>query len=561
MQFGLLEFLTLAGSLGLFIYGMKVMSEGLQKVAGGRMRSVLRWMTANRAMGVFTGMAATAVIQSSSAATVMVVSFVNAGLLKVRQAISVVMGANIGTTLKVLFFSWAVFTDLSITKLAIPIIGLAFPLLFVRTATTRAVAEFLIGAALLFLGLEFLKTSMPVPSAEALGFLQGLSNMGLLSVLLFVFFGAVLAIVLQSSSASIALTLVLCENGTIDYPMAAAMVLGENIGTTLTANIAALVANVWAKRTARVHMLFNVFGVFWAVLLFSPYLSLIAGQVERWVGASPYVDQGAIKWALTLLHISFNVLNMLLLIGFVPLIERIVTRLVPTRSEFDEEYRLEYLDADIPVSPEVSLMEARKEIARFGKITHNMLAMVRELVTVKDARQRDALMLRLAKYEQVTDRLEVEVGKYLTRTSTEARSEEVSQRIQGLLAIIGDLERVGDIFFQMSKSMERKIDDRLWFTPEQRHNLLEMLDLLEKAYAVMLRNLDVEQDEVLLDEAVEAEQRINQKRDQLRRIHLKSIESGDYNVRSGLVYNDLFSSCEKVGDHLINVSEALAGEM
>lgn len=561
MRFGILEFLTLAGSLGLFIYGMKVMSEGLQKVAGGRMSGVLKAMTSSRGMGVLTGALSTGVIQSSSAATVMVVSFVNAGLLNVRQAISVIMGANIGTTIKILLFSWAVFTDLSITKLAIPIIGLAFPLLFLRTSRAKAIAELLVGMALLFLGLEFMTQSMPIPSASTLEFLRGLGDMGIWSVLLFVLIGTVLSIVLQSSSAAIALTLVLCENGTIGYEMAAALVLGENIGTTTTANIAALVTNAYAKRAALAHLLFNVIGVTWAVLLFTPYLNLLDSQVTRLFGTSPYVDHSAIKWALTLLHISFNVFNTALLIGFVPLLERIVTRLVPARGALDEEYRLEYLDADIPLTPEVSLIETKKEIARFGQVAHEMLRMVRELLTANDPKQRERLMQRLAHYEQITDRIEVEVGKYLTKTSTEVRNEEISQRIQGLLAIAGDLERVGDIFFQMSKSMERKMDDRLWFTPEQRQQLQEMFDLVEQAFQVMHRNIEAEQDQVSLDEAVEAEQRINRKRDKLRRAHLKSIESGDYNVKSGLVYNDLFSSCEKVGDHLINVSEALAGEL
>ena len=561
MQFGLLETLTLAGSLGLFIYGMKVMSEGLQKVAGGRMRNVLRAMTANRFMGVVTGLVSTTVIQSSSAATVMVVSFVNAGLIPVRQAISVIMGANIGTTIKTLLFSWAVFADVSITKLAIPIIGISFPLLFVKTARARAAAEFLMGTALLFLGIEFMKQAVPAPSAAALDFLRGLSDRGMLSVLLFVLIGTALTAVLQSSSASIALTLVLCDNGTIGYDMAAALVLGENIGTTITANIAALVANVWAKRTARAHLLFNLIGVSWALLLFHPYLDVIDHAVVAAFGTSPYADPSSIKWALTFLHISFNLLNTLLLIAFIPTLERIVTWMVPARTELDEEYRLDYLDADIPLSPEVSLLEARREIVRFAEVAHEMLRMTRGLLMTKDSSERERLMQRVARYEQLTDRIEVEVGRYLTKTSTEVRNEEISARIQGMLAIIGDLERVGDIFFQMSKAMERKLDERLWFSPEQRQNLQEMLDLLEAAFAVMHKNLDVDREEVDLDRAVEAELHLNAKRDQLRRMHLKSIEAGDHNMKSGLVYNDLFSSCEKVGDHLINVSEALAGEM
>jgi len=560
MHFGLIEFLTLAGSLGLFIYGMKVMSEGLQRVAGRRMRTVLASMTANRFRGVLTGLVSTGVIQSSSAATVMVVGFVNAGLLSVRQAISVIMGANIGTTIKAVLFSWAVFADMSITKLAIPIIGIAFPLLFIKSPRARAGAEFLMGAALLFLGIEFLKQSVPTPSAEALSFLRGLSDRGLLSVLLFVGVGTLLAAVIQSSSASIALTLVLCENGTIGYDMAAALIIGENIGTTLTANIAALVASAWAKRTARAHLIFNLIGAAWAMLLFRPMLDAIDALITFQFGASPYTEPSSIKWALTALHIGFNVANTLLLVGFVPMLERIVTWMVPARTQLDEEYRLEYLDADIPLSPEVSLIEARREIARFGKLTHEMLGMTRQLLTMRDPIARDRLMQRLERYEQITDRLEVEVGKYLTKTSTEARNEELSGRIRGMLSIVGDLERVGDIFFQMSKSMERKLDDKLWFTPEQRQDLMAMLDLLNQAFEVMIGNLDAEQEAVRLDAAVEAEQRINAMRDHLRLKHWRSIEGGDYNVRSGLVYHDLFSSCEKVGDHLINVSEALAGE-
>lgn len=561
MSFGLIEILTLAGSLGLFIYGMKVMSEGLQKVAGRRMRNVLSSMTANRFRGVLTGFVSTAVIQSSSAATVMVVGFVNAGLLSVRQAISVIMGANIGTTIKAVLFSWAVFADLSITRFAIPIIGIAFPLLFIKSPRARAGAEFFMGVALLFLGIEFLKQSVPAPSAEALSFLHGLSDRGLLSVLLFVAIGAALSAVIQSSSASIALTLVLCENGTIGYDMAAALVLGENIGTTLTANIAALVASAWAKRTARAHLLFNLIGVSWALLLFRPTLDAIDALITWQFGASPYNEPSSIKWALTALHIGFNVANTLLLVSFVPMLERIVTWMVPARTQLDEEFRLEYLDADIPLSPEVSLIEARREIARFGKLTHEMLGMTRQLLTARDPIARDRLMQRLERYEQITDRIEVEVGKYLTKTSTEARNEELSGRIRGMLSIVGDLERVGDIFFQMSKSMERKLDDKLWFSPDQRQDLLSMFELLDQAFEVMIANLDAEQEAVRLDAAVEAEQRINAMRDQLRLKHWRSIEGGDYNVRSGLVYHDLFSSCEKVGDHLINVSEALAGEL
>ncbi|MBL7940047.1 MAG: Na/Pi cotransporter family protein [Flavobacteriales bacterium] len=562
MRFGILEFLTLAGSLGLFIYGMKAMSEGLQKVAGSRMRGVLKVMTANRFVGVFTGFVTTVLIQLSSVTSVMVVSFVNAGLLSLRQSISMLMGANIGTTVKAILFSWLGFASIDIHAFALPIIGLAFPLLFFKGKQTKAIGEFMVGFAILFLGLEFLKDVMPLPTADGASVLGGLADLGVVSVLLFTGLGMLFAMVVQSSSVALAATMVLCQHGIIGYEMAAATVLGMNVGTTVTANLAALVANVWGRRAARAHFVIKAIGVLWALLLFSPYLELIDLCVVHVRGASPYNDPNALVWALTYLHISFNVLNTLLLIGFVPQLEKLVTRMVPTRTQADEEYRLEYIDDPVmALSPELSLIEARKEISKFGRLAASMSGMLNQLLVSTNEIERAALIDKIARYEEITDRIEVEIGKYLTRTSAEAKDEEMSERIRGMLAIISDLERVGDIFFQMSRLLDRKHEERLWFTPEQRSNLQELLGLLDHAFSVMQKNLDAEDGRVSIDEAVEAEQLINQKRDQLRRAHLKSIETGDYNVKSGLVYNDLFSSCEKVGDHVINVSEALAGEI
>lgn len=562
MRFGLLELLMLAGALALFIHGMKMLSEGLQKTAGAGMRNILDSMTSSRLRGLLTGFGTTAVVQYSSVTIVMVVSLVNAGLLSLRQSIPVIMGANIGTTIKALLFVWVGFTSIKLSVVALPILGIAFPLLFLKGGRFKAATEMLLGMALLFLGLDLLKEHVPHFSADALLFLHDLADNGVLSILLFVLIGAVLAVAVQSSSVALALTMAMCQNGTIGYEMAAAIVLGENIGTTFTANIAALVANAWGKRAARAHFLFNVIGVTWALLLFGPYMAGIDLLVRKVNGASPYSSPTAVLWALTYLHMSFNLLNTLLLIGFVPAIEKLVVRMVPAKDGSDEEYRLEYIeDPMMPLSPELSLLEARKEVIKFGLLTQRMHGMLRDLLIEKDAAERNRLLARIAKYEDITDRIEVEVSKYLTKTGAEARNEEMSERVRAMLAIIGDLERVGDILFQMSKSVERKADERLWFSPEQRQNLLEMMHLLDKAFDVMQANLGADADQVKLDEALEAEQRINQLRDQLRRTHLKSVESGDHNIKSGMVYNDLFSSCEKVGDHLINVSEALAGEV
>ncbi len=560
MRFGLLQFLLLTGSLGLFIYGLKVMSEGLQKVAGSRMRRVLEAMTKDRFRGVFTGFLTTVVAQYSSVVSVMTVSFVNAGLLSLRQSIPVLLGANIGTTVKLLAFAWIGFSSVELSYVAIPIMGLALPFLFLRGGRMKAISELMIGMALTLLGLYFMKEHAPEPSAQALGFLQGLASYGIVSNVLFVLIGAALAIVIQSSSHALVLTVLMCGSGIIDYHMAAALVIGENIGTTLTANIAALVGNAWAKRTARAHFIMKVFGAIWALLFFAPILSGIDLLTQRIHGLSPFTDQRALPWSLTYLHIAFNVVNMLLLVRFTPLIERIVTRMVPARDGLDEEYRLEYIDDPLmPLTPELSLLEAKKEIVKFGALCHRMMAMVRDLLIEKGASERAVLIARIAKYEDITDRIEVEVSRFLTKTGTEAGDERMSERIRGMISIIGDLERVGDILFQMSKGIERKADEKLWFTPEQRQNLLAMLQLTDQAFEVMLRNLDADADAVKLDEALEIEQRINQQRDTLRRAHLKSVESGDHNIKSGLVYNDLFNSCEKLGDHLINVSEALTG--
>ncbi|HEY0977183.1 MAG TPA: Na/Pi symporter [Flavobacteriales bacterium] len=560
MPFGVLQFLMLAGSIGLFIHGMKSMSEGLQKMAGGRMRRVLDAMTRDRLRGVLTGFATTAVVQYSSVTSVMVVSFVNSGLLSLRQAIPVLIGANIGTTVKLVLFAAVGFTSVSMPSIALPILGVALPFLFLRAPQMKAVSEMLVGTALLFLALGFLRDSIPQPSAPMLDFLRDLSGMGVLSDLLFVVIGALLAIVIQSSSVALVLTVVLCESGVIGYEMAAALVLGENIGTTLTANIAALVGNAWAKRAARAHFLIKLLGVTWAILLLQPYLAGIAWFTKQVHLSDPWTDPAALKWALTWLHLSFNIINAALLLQFIPSIERLAIRLVPVRGDAGESHRLEYIDDPMaPLTPELTLLEARKEILRFGTLCHRMLGMVRDLLTEKNESDRTALLERIAKYEEITDRMEVEIGRFLTRTGGDARDSTVSARIRGMLGMIGDLERVGDILFQMSKSLERKANERLWFTPEQREHLLDMIGLVDQAFQVMLQNIGAETEQVSLDQAVAMEQRINQQRDILRRHHLASLEVGEHNLKGGMIYSDLFNSCEKVGDHLINVSEALAG--
>ncbi len=560
MDFGVVQFLMLAGSLGLLVFGMKLMSEGLQQVAGSRMRRVLNAMTADRLRGVFTGITTTIVVQYSSVVSVMVVSFVNSGLLTLRKAVPVLIGANIGTTLKLLLFAAVGFSALELPSIALPLLGLALPLLLMRDPKVKAVSNMLVGTALLFLALGLLKDNIPPPSAEALGFLGSLQGMGIASDLVFVGIGALLAFTIQSSSVALMLTLALCEAGTIGYVTGAALVLGENIGTTFTANIAALAGNAWAKRAARAHLLIKVFGVAWALVLFRPFLAGIAGVTERLNGGDPYNDASVLKWALTYLHFAFNVINGAILLQFIPWVEKAATRMVPARNAPDEEFRLEYIeDPMMSVAPELSLMEARMEIFKLGKLCQRMLGMVRDLLLESDTNRRAVLLQRIAKYETITDRLELEVGRFLTRTGTDVRDRDNSARIRALLSVAKDLENVGDVLFQMSKTLERKTDERLWFAPEQRQDLLDMIALLDTAFEVMGRNLQADEELIARDEAILAEHNINRQRNMLRRVQLKNIESGDHNIRTGMVYTDLFNSCEKVGDHLMNVTEALSG--
>ncbi|MCB0794070.1 MAG: Na/Pi cotransporter family protein [Flavobacteriales bacterium] len=555
--------LTVIGSLGLFIFGMKVMSEGIQKAAGKRLRQILRAMTRNRFFGVFTGFLVTGLVQSSSATTVMTVSFVNAGLLSLVESAGVMMGANIGTTVTGWIVSYLGF-KFKVSSIAIPLIAFALPMLFVRKAALRSWGEFMIGFAILFLGLAALKDSVPdlKNSPEVLQFLSDYADPGLLSRIMFVGVGALLTIIIQSSSAAMTLTFVMTANGWIPFEVAASMILGENIGTTITAELASMVANVHAKRSARIHSLFNIIGVGWMVFMLPYALKIITWfSIDVMGNESPYEaaseSQEAIPLALSYFHTLFNTANMFLLIGFVPVLVKAAIWSVPSRTDEDEEFHLEHIGSGVVGTPELSVMEASREIAHMGRIVSKMNKMLTRLITETDVKARAKLHKKVRKYEEISDRIEVEVADFLTKVSQGDLSEDLSLRIRGMLSEINDLERVADIYFQMSMVIQRKEEEKIWFSPEQRQNLLEIMDLVERALKIMCKNLDVE-DKMYFDEALEVEQLINKKRDDLRFAHLKSIETGDYNIKSGMVYSDLFSSCEKVGDHVINVSESLS---
>lgn len=561
MTYTLFDVLSLLGALGFFIYGMKVMSEGIQKVAGTRMRNILEAMTSNRFKGVFTGFFLTALVQSSSATTVMVVSFVNAGLLSLTESIGVIMGANIGTTITAWIISLIGFS-INISSYALPIIAIGVPLLFAFKSKTRAWGETMVGFALVFLGLAALQETVPdlESNSEILAFLQSYTNLGYLSVLLFVIIGTIITIVVQSSSAAMAVTLVMANQGWIPFELAAAMVLGENIGTTITANLAAIVANVHAKRSARAHFVFNVAGVIWMLVVFVPVINGIAGYMENTMGVSPRMEASAIPIGLAIFHTLFNLTNTFVLVGLTPRIANLVTRMVPSKGD-DEEYHLEFLGRNIMPTPEISIMEARKELAKFAKITIKMSDFAHKLIAQKEDKSRRKMMDKMKRYEEITDRMEVEIATFLSKVAEGNISEESSRRIRSLLSNANDLERIGDLFYQISLAVERQLERGSWFQKDQLKNLVKIYSLLDEALQLMRENLNAENEEIDLMPALEKEREINAMRNELRRDYLRKVESGEYNVKDSMHYIELINACEKVGDHVINVSEGESGQI
>lgn len=562
MPWGATRFLFMIGALSLFIFGMKTMTEGIQASAGIRLRQILESMTKNRVTGVLSGFLLTGVLQSSSATTVMTVSFVNAGLISLAQSAGIMMGANIGTTITAWIVSLLGFR-VNITVYALAILAVAAPLLFMRKTEFRSWGTALTGFALLFMGLGFLKDTVPTFSenSELVQFIMSYANIPVLGALMFVVLGALITLVVQSSSTAITLTMAFCATGVIPFEAAAAMVLGENIGTTATAEVAALVGNVHAKRSARIHTLFNIIGALWMVFLI-PYVLPLIG---KFLAIDPYSNTEAGHQAATTglaaFHTVFNLANLLLLIWFVPQLVKLATKTVRSRGRDDETFRLEYIDTSIQIS-EISLVEAKSELVKFGDITMRMCNFVRKLLTETDADVQEEMHQRIKKYEKITDKMEVEIANYCSRLSRMELSNMASKRVRAILNISNNLESLGDVFYKMSSAIERKNASKIWFTPDQRINLLEMFDLINKALTNMLHNLEKEEsEEIDLEYAKDLERKLNRMRNNLKHEYIRSVESGNYNMRSGSVYSDLFSSLEKAGDHIINVTEALAGEV
>ena len=556
MDYSFFDLLRLIGSLGLFLYGMKTMSEGLQKFAGDRLRRILTAMTTNRVTGMLTGVLITALIQSSSATTVMVVSFVNAGLLTLGQSIGVIMGANIGTTVTAWIIS-ALGFKIDIAAFALPMLAFAIPLFFSSKSQRKSMGEFIFGFAFLFMGLQSLKVNAPDLGAnpDMLAFVQNYTDLGFFSIILFLVIGAVLTMIVQASAATMAITLIMCANGWIDYHLGVALVLGENIGTTITANLAALTGNTQARRAALAHLVFNVFGVMWVLLLFYPFTDCVSWFVEHVMGITdPAV---AVSFKLAAFHTAFNISNTFIMIWFVHFIEKTVCSLIKPRME-DEEYRLRYISGGMLSTAELSILQAHKEMSLFAERTARMLNMVKELFYEKNEEAFLKIYARVEKYESISDRMEIEIANYLTQVSEGRLSSESKEEIRLMLRAVSEIESIADSCNNMARSIKRRNEFKSVFTDEQNQHMDYMFKLVSKALHrmtyVLSKNEALHED---INPSYNIENEINNYRNQLKSRNIEDINNKKYQYQDGVYYMDLVSESEKLADYVLNVVQAV----
>ena len=555
MEYSFYDFLKLIGSLGLFLYGMKIMSEGLQKVAGDRLRSILTAMTTNRVTGVLTGVLITALIQSSSATTVMVVSFVNAGLLTLAESISVIMGANIGTTVTAWIISIFGF-KVDMAAFALPLLAIALPLIFSGKSNRKSIGEFIFGFSFLFMGLSYLKANAPDLNAnpEMLAFVQNYTDMGFFSILLFLFIGTILTMIVQASAATMAITLIMCANGWISLELGAALVLGENIGTTITANLAALTANTQAKRAALAHFVFNVFGVIWVLIIFHPFMHFVNWVVDTFFQSSD--PEVAISYKLSAFHSIFNICNVCILIWGVKLIERTVCALIHPKEE-DEEPRLRFITGGMLSTAELSILQARKEIHLFAERTHRMFGMVQDLLHTEKDDDFNKLFSRIEKYENISDNMELEIANYLNQVSEGRLSSESKLQIRAMLREVTEIESIGDSCYNLARTINRKRQTNQDFTEKQYEHIHIMMKLTNDALAQMIVVVEKpEHQSIDINKSFNIENEINNYRNQLKNQNILDVNNKEYDYQMGVYYMDIIAECEKLGDYVVNVVEA-----
>lgn len=598
MDYSIIDLLSLLGAVGLFLYGMKVMSEGLQKAAGDRLRNILSAMTRNRFSGLMTGFGITALIQSSSASTVMVVSFVNAGLMTLAQSMAVIMGANVGTT----FTAWviAIFGfKVDVSLVVLPLIGIAIPMLFSKKGKVKNVAEFLIGFAFLFMGLGLISQYVPdlQSNPEVFAHLKAYASMGIWSIIIFLLVGLLVTIVIQSSAATFAIVLIMCTKGWINYDLACAVVLGSNIGTTITPLLAAMSGNVAAKRTAMGHLLFNFLGTLWCVTIFIPFANFNAWLTEvigqgnpdalyqfvtdleanapdtynaLFKNSLPETDptvtqlaslQSSVSFGLSLFHTTFNIVNVMIMIWFTKLYVKIVEWLVPSKNKGEEEeFSLKYISSGLLSASELNIAQAEKEMAVYADRVSRMIKMAQELVHTKEnSEEFNQLLSRIEKYEDISDRMEVEIANYLNRTAQGRLSDQGKMRVAAMLNIVGEIESIADCCYGVGKIILRKIQSNVTFTEEIYNNLDVLFKYVEEAgdmMVAMLRDVENVQEREII-KSYNKEREINNLRNQYRSANVPSINEGRYEYQAGIYYMDLVGDLEKTGDYIINVVDAI----
>lgn len=586
--------------MALFLYGMKTMSDGLQKLAGNKLRSVLSVMTRNRIMGVLTGLMITAIIQSSTATTVMVVSFVNAGLLSLVQSIGVIMGANIGTTLTAWIIAFFGFGKFSISAVSIPLMGLSLPLIFSSKSKNKSLGEFIFGFAFLFMGLDLLKDSMPdlQNNPEVLAFLQNFTDRGFVSMLFFLLIGTVLTVIVQSSSATVALTLIMAVKGWIDFPSAAAMIMGENLGTTLTANIAAIPANLSAKRAAFAHFLFNVLGLVWLSVAFNFFVDIVDNTIANFTSVYPsnmpsflasispeqyeqitslpkaelspelaslqdqyYSYQSATSYGLSLFHTLYNICNVAIMIWFVKFYEKACIAIVRPKKgeEEDEEFVLKYISTGIASTDELSILQAEKEVEVYASRARKMFGFVKKSTNMSHNDKRFMkLYNRTEKYEDICDRMEVEIGSYLGKVAEGRISNQSKERIRGILREVTEIESIADSSCNIARHLRRKMEADVVFEEMLIDNINGMYELVDDAFDNMkelLKNRKITKDE--FEKSRKLESKINERRNKLKRENVENLNQNLYSYPNGVFYMDIISECERMGDYIMNVIESL----
>lgn len=593
MSYSFLDLLCLLGSVALFLYGMKVMSEGLQKAAGDRLRNILSAMTRNRFTGMLTGILITALIQSSSASTVMVVSFVNAGLMSLGQSMAVIMGANVGTT----FTAWIIALfgfKVNISAFVLPVIGLSIPLLFSKSSRNKSIGEFFIGFSFLFMGLDLISTYVPdlQNNPEMFAFLERYTSMGFGSVLIFTFVGLILTMVIQSSAATFAITLIMCSKGWIDFDLSCALVLGSNIGTTVTPLMASMGGNIAAKRTAMGHLLFNFLGTGWTLAIFFPFchfaqwlteelgqgdpgaLSAFVNHIEATdpdtynhlfdntlpaghpVSAQIAVMQQSVSIGLSVFHTVFNLINLSIMIWLTGLYVKIVEHLVPSRPNQEEEFQLKFIQIGMVSSSELNISQAEKEIVVYSQRVQRMIGMAQNIIHCKDNSEEFTKQFsRLEKYEEISDRMEIEIADYLNRCSEGRLSNEGKHRIAAMFRIVSEIESIADCCYGIGKILIRKRESNAQFSEEIYHNIDSMFIAVEAAMTnqiLLLRDVEHAQQKDIIT-SYNYEREINNLRNQFRSANVENINEHHYEYQAGIYFMDVIGSLEKIGDYIINV--------